>query len=141
MQNHRVAGAIAYHIENATADQLCRRDGSAIGELHTRRRPQGSREVPFCVFDAMLTEKKDVVLCEGRDGIFVCCMFSMCLLGRIFGFKSVAYLGLCGSSKSRSGREFCYDLLIEAEGVWSSTDCGTATLSSPGEKREIAMLK
>lgn len=36
MQDHRVAGAIANHIEDATADQLCRGDGGAIRQLHSR---------------------------------------------------------------------------------------------------------
>lgn len=74
MQDYRVASAIANHIKDATADQFFRWDGGAIRELHTRFRAQGGREVPFRVLDAMLTEEKDVVLCEGRGG-FVCCLF------------------------------------------------------------------
>lgn len=88
VQNHSVAGTIANHIEDATADQLIRRDGSAIRELHARRRPQGSREVPFCMLDAMLTEEEDVVLCKGRKGFFVCGLFCVPFGPSFFGSRA-----------------------------------------------------
>lgn len=64
---------------------------------------------------------------------------SVCLSGRVFGSKSVAYLGLCGL-RNRSGRGFCYGWLLGAEGVWSSIGCRTVTLSCSGKKRDVAML-
>lgn len=66
MQNDGIASAVADNVEDATADEISSVDGGAVGELHAGFGSQGSREVPFCVFGAVLTEKKDVVLCGGR---------------------------------------------------------------------------
>lgn len=75
MQNHGIASAVADHIENATADQLRPRDGSAIRKPHAGLWLQGSREVPFCVLGSMLAEEKDVVLCEEKEEVCCLCLF------------------------------------------------------------------
>lgn len=63
-------------------------------------------------------------------------MFAVCSapLGRVW-FKSVAYLGLCGLRKSRSGRGSCYGWLLVAEAAWSIIGSRIATWSCSGRKR------
>lgn len=65
MQDDGIASAIANNVEDATADEISSVEGSAVRELHTGVWLQGSGEMPFCVFGAVLAEEEDVVLCGG----------------------------------------------------------------------------